>query len=365
MIHVAIGTCLVLLLCGSFACPLPGQEPQIQPASKPVSDLLKFWDEEWNVHRFGHDYTRAIEYFEKLIAEDPANPFGYLSLAVMYAAKLVDLPNYEDEVRFYDAVEKAITQSEAAVQANENDAGARFYLGGSLGYKAIYDGMTGRWWSAFWTGRRGVDELSKTVALDSTLYDAYYGLGLFDYWQARKSQIFWWLPFMGDNRQRGINNLKVAIRNGTFTQAESQAALVYIHIEEQEFDKAIPLAEELYRRFSYSRFFKRCVADSYLRGGRPQEAEPLYQSLLDDIRKDPNATRWNTVLHRLNVAKAQYLAGEYVRAELNLAAIVADGEPPDKKQRDMEMFKRYYASAKDYLKNVREKLAEQSQRGGR
>ena len=75
-----------------------------------------------------------------------------------------------------------------------------FYLGSSYGYRGFFEGRKGNWYSALSDGLKAINLLDESVEMDSTLMQAYLGIGTYDYWSSSKIKFALWLPFIPDNQ---------------------------------------------------------------------------------------------------------------------------------------------------------------------
>ena len=93
-----------------------------------------------------------------------------------------------------------------------------------------------------------ISSLKKAVKIDTSLYDAYYGLGTFHYWRSAKSKILRFLIFRKD-QQKGINKVWRANKKGRYTDVEGKYALVAIYYDCGDYEKAFALNQELNELF--------------------------------------------------------------------------------------------------------------------
>ena len=123
-------------------------------------------------------------------------------------------------------------------------------------------------------------ELKKVVRWDPTCYEAYYGLGLHDYYRSKASQSFDFLPFFEDRTAEGIRELQVCADKAVLTGVPARASLLWILEDEKEWDKASQVADWMIQR--YPAFW-----DSYWvkaaicrKQGRLQEAAQVFEAAI-------------------------------------------------------------------------------------
>jgi len=92
------------------------------------------------------------------------------------------------------------------------------------------------------------------------------------------------LPFIGDNRQKGIDEIWLSIQKGRHSEIEGKYALVSIYYNEKDYDKSYQLNQRLYQLFPDS------PAAMYMKGlieekqKKWQEAQQTFQQLLAHLR---------------------------------------------------------------------------------
>jgi tetratricopeptide (TPR) repeat protein len=117
----------------------------------------------------------------------------------------------------------------------------------------MIDGVRGNYLSTYEGIKRTRRYFEDCLRHHPTTYDAYYGLGLYDYTLSRLSWFYRPLVHLvlppGD-RERGLRALALAGERGTATRMLAKLALLQTFTGlEKDYHRALPLAEELLRRF--------------------------------------------------------------------------------------------------------------------
>ena len=352
LLHPGIITIFAALLLAAVEPAFAGDAGA--PPSLTAEELkadLKTWDDHWNRVRFGHEYQKALTHFMKRVEKEPENPLSYVSVAVVRQAQLLELYSPELEAEFYKYIDLTIEKAEAILEVDERNAAAYFLIGAASGYKAIWQSMNRQWISSWRSGRKATGSLDKAVEIDPSIDDAYYGLGLFNYWRSEKSRIFWWLPWISDKRQMGIDQLHRTIEHGLFAGPEAKASMVYVWFQQDEPKKMLQYAQELYEYLNYSRFYKRLLADAWLKNNGGKQAEELYTSVYEELRKEPHATKHNLILYRFRIAETIAYQARWDEAEAMCIDILND-DYPDTEAKPPN-FKRRYNEVKGLLERCR------------
>ncbi len=200
------------------------------------------------------DYDEAEQSFSRLHDRDPTGLLAPFYRAYVTLARLEDREATRDEIDAFLATMRSITtRAEEQLTRNPNDPDLLLFLGMAWGSKAMIDGVRGNYLSAFEGIKRTKRYLDECLQHQPTRQDAYYGLGLYDYTLSRVSWFFRPLVHMvlppGD-RERGLRELVLASERGIATKMLAKFALLQTYSGlEKDYDRALPLAEELLRRF--------------------------------------------------------------------------------------------------------------------
>ena len=201
------------------------------------------------VHQLETD--SALVTFAELTQIYPDNPIGYF-----YRAAVYDLVNQNYRVttfakEFEKEVDLAIKTGEKFLKKNKEDPLAYFYLGGSYGFRGLHHVKKRNWIKAFVDGLKGLNNLQKSLAKKEDFYDAYFGLGMYHYWRSAMTKKLMFLPMMSDQRQQGIDELKMVIEKGKYAVIESHFGLVTCYYNEAVYDSALAINSVLYEQFPF------------------------------------------------------------------------------------------------------------------
>jgi hypothetical protein len=168
----------------------------------------------------------------------PAEVCKLLSLVSMWwQIQLDPLSRTRDET-FQKQADVAIADMEKWTMREPMRAEAWFYLGGSIGARAQWRALRGELLAAARDGKRIKSALERALALDPSLQDAYFGIGLYHYYAAvapAAARMLRWLLLLpaaigrkdcGDASRRSGGQL---LRS----EADYQLHLVYLWYEKQ------------------------------------------------------------------------------------------------------------------------------------
>jgi tetratricopeptide (TPR) repeat protein len=162
---------------------------------------------------------------------------------------------------------KAITTGEQLPQTTE----VKFYMGYAYHFLCRANVMRQEWWTAYWNARKCRNLLEEVVEEDPSINDAYFALGLTEYYPAVavtgfKSTLAW-LGGMSGNREKGLEYFHKAADHGNLFQDEAKyvLAIVYgVRAAENKPEQALGYWEDLCRRYPQSSAFRNSYNSAYL-----------------------------------------------------------------------------------------------------
>jgi len=236
----------------------PCADAQGPPRDRIHDAVLRGIDELYSL-----EFDSAQSTFDNVINQAPSDPRGYFFKGMVHFW-IFNLNR--DKAQFgklEQLFEATIERSEAILDRDEKNAAATFYLGGAYGFRALAHQRDGSLWSAVWDGRKGYSYLEEALKLDSTLYDAHMGFGLFRYLVAKVPSSFRWilslLGFSGEV-QGGLESLRLAAERGTYTRTEASFFLAQFLFMEEKSDEALKYFEPLLKRYPENSVFQLAYA---------------------------------------------------------------------------------------------------------
>ncbi|MEJ2056048.1 MAG: hypothetical protein P8X42_19210, partial [Calditrichaceae bacterium] len=235
----------------------------------------------------------------------------YFYYASILNSKMTHFENKEDEDLFNDILNRIINEAGKLIETGniENKkllAKAYFYRGSAYGYQAYAQGKNGQWLKALDNGLSSISDLQESVKIDSTLYDAYLGIGVYNYWRSTKLKYMLWLPFVPDRRKEGVEQIKLAIRKGRYSAGMGMHQLIYILLDYGRFDEAVPYAEKVIRLYPNSQFMRWAHAHVYYKRHEYEKAVQSYLKLLQLIENDNKANPGHRLFCQVKLAEIFY-----------------------------------------------------------
>jgi len=234
------------------------------------------------------------------------------------------------DARFAARVDATIADLEAWTQEEPEKAEAWFYLGGAYGARAQWQALRGERVTAAREGKRIKQALERALALDDTLHDAWFGIGLYHYYAdvapTAAKMLRWLLALPGGDKEEGLREMLRAQQSGELLkdEADYQLHLIYLWYENQP-DRALTLLKGLAQAHPRNPLFAAQAADVedvYLSdyGASLASWRALYDAARARRVAEPEATE---VRARLGMARQLDALHETDLALEHLRAVVA------------------------------------------
>ncbi len=225
MKNVLFSAALLFVLSGAAAAGAPKYEPlpeELKLLSKKGIDAI-----------YAVDLPEAEKNFNLALQKYPEHPFPHFGIAM---AKWANLEYLEDESdpkldnEYKELTDKAIDVGLKWVNKHPGDANAYLCLGGIYGLRARLAVLQHRWFNAYFEGKKAISSMRKAVKIDPELYDAYLGLGMYEYYAGTLPGVIKFLAklIMSGDANKGIEYLTICKEKGYFNALGSKLLLIEI-----------------------------------------------------------------------------------------------------------------------------------------
>ncbi|MFH1619543.1 MAG: hypothetical protein ABIG11_06520, partial [bacterium] len=222
----------------SFADPGPGFESFVPAASTAIplpSDIneraMRAMEGIYSLHFDVSDLE-----FNALTVIYPDHPFGHFGKAITAWARL----EYEEEESnpeldrlFQKLTDDSLVYGKKWLKTHPDDAYAHICVGGMYGLRSRLSLMQHRWIKAYFDGSKAISHTRKAVKINPELYDAYLGLGMYEYYAGTLPGVVKILArlFLHGDPEKGIAFLKTAKEKGHFNATAAKLLLIEIFTE--------------------------------------------------------------------------------------------------------------------------------------
>ena len=247
-----------------------------------------------------HDYAQADSVFNIVIKNFPDHPAGYLYRAAVMQAKTMDFDVPMEQDTFDSLLNRGKNTAEK-LSSPWNE----YFLGTADGYEAYERVERGDWFGGARKGISSASEYEKILEKDSSFYDAYVGIGTYYYWRSRKTEFLQWLPFVRDDRARGIQLLTIGADRSEYNRFAAMSALISIYLDAEKYTQAEEWSRRGLHSYPENRIFLWGLATALDRQHRSAEAVTAYTNLLQKIVLGHAPHPYNEIVCRLNLVKSK------------------------------------------------------------
>jgi tetratricopeptide (TPR) repeat protein len=199
-------------------------------------------------------------------ATAPAGACQLLDVVSLWWQIQLDPKNRVHDEQFRTRVDSVIAAIESWTVREPKRGEAWFYLGGAYGARAQWRVLREERLAAARDGKRIKNALEQALALEPSLQDAYFGIGLYHYYAdvapAALTPLRWLLLLPGGDRLEGMREMLRARSEGQLLQSEAdyQLHLIYLWYEKQP-QRALQLLRGLRDRHPRNPLFPQLIAD--------------------------------------------------------------------------------------------------------
>jgi tetratricopeptide (TPR) repeat protein len=249
-------------------------------------------------HFYNLEYPEAIADFERAIAQHPDDPelHNHVAEALLFQEMYRDgalesemvsgnnaflrqpklNPSPEMERRLLGELDRAMSLAQARIDRDRNDAAALYALGISYGLRANYYWLVKKAWRDSLKDATAARRLHARVSeLQPGNVDARLVQGLHDYLVGCLPWGFRMLGFLvgihGD-KEKGMRTVEMVAERGETNRVDSQILLGALYRRENQPRRAIPLIQDLIRRFPRNYLLRLELSQMYSVAGEKSAA---------------------------------------------------------------------------------------------
>lgn len=298
------GRAALLVLCAVLALQTAGRA-DAAPELRGVEGLVRAYDFilEGRFDQVDAELRRACP-------PAPREACDVLAATALWWRIQLDPDSRAIDAEFSTAVDRSIAATEAWTERAPTDPEAWFYLGGAYAARVQWRVLRDEKLAAARDGKRILHALERALALDPTLDDAYFAMGMYRYYAdvaptaAKVLRVFLLLP--GGDKKAGLEQMLRARARGRLLQGEAdyQLHIIYLWYERQT-ARALHILEGLRQQYPGNPLFLSEIAriqDEYLHD--PTGSLESWRALLAAAREQrSNAPALAEVRARLAIAR--------------------------------------------------------------
>lgn len=225
MKKIAIAACLLFGTASLFAA---------KPKYEPLPEDLKLLSKKGIEAIYAVDIPEAVKHFSEALKRYPKHPYPHFGMAMTKWATLEYLEDESDpalEHEYAEMTEEAIKIGADWLDEHPGDANAYLCVGGMYGLRARLAVLQHRWIKAYFDGRKALRNTRKALKINPELYDAYLGLGMYEYYAGTLHGAIKVLAMflMRGDAGKGLEMLNACKEKGYFNALAAKLLLIEIY----------------------------------------------------------------------------------------------------------------------------------------
>lgn len=190
---------------------------------------------------------------------------GLKALGLWWRIQL-DPDNRSLDAAFLSAANTAIADADRFAAAEPARAEAWFYVGAAYGVRAQFRVYRVERLAAARDGKRIKEALEKALALDPSMHDAEFGIGMYRYYAGVAPAVLRFLRFLfllpGGDREAGLAQLERASQLGLLVRGEAQFQIHVLYLwYEHKSKEALAIIRALQQRYPHNPLFHQIEAE--------------------------------------------------------------------------------------------------------
>ncbi len=180
------------------------------------------------------DFDTVQKNIEWVFAHYPDHPFAHFGNAMIAWSRYeyeYELSDDRQRKVFEQILDDSIDGIKRWMKQNPDDTNAYMGIGALYGLRAMFSMRNRSWVTAYFSGRKAIKNLEKSLELDPTYYDAYFGLGIYQYYAGTLPSVIKILAkivaIKGDPDE-GVKQLNLSREKAHFTGDSSKLILIEI-----------------------------------------------------------------------------------------------------------------------------------------
>jgi tetratricopeptide (TPR) repeat protein len=295
----------------------------IRPEAWPVSTL-----DSAKAFLVNQNYEKSENLLRRAIGTHPDDMEALYLFLANEQTKILDYESYSIENDTFNSralatltiFNKALPQKKGRDHLN-----CLFYMGSTLGGISIMQAKIGNWPSAVRSGLSSVGYFKRVIKIDPYYFPAYLGIGFFNYYI---SQNLKWLPFFGDRRKDGLEQIRLASKSDFPYSLVAKNSLCWILIENNEYLAADSVASDVLKELPDNTIFIRLKARISL-WSNDYHASVFWSKKLIDLSEKRVPVNWSDLLSGYQILIANYDAYGKKKECLDLCRRILSRKVPE------------------------------------
>jgi hypothetical protein len=279
---------------------------------------------------YNMELNAAEKIFNKIIDLKPEQPDGYFYIAKVHFWTYLatnDPGEYQVFQKFAEITQEKI---EKILKVDKKNVKILCMAGNISSYQAMAFATNESSVDAFWASKKAVSTFEQVLEQNPKYYDAYLGLGLFDYAMSFVPDFLKWavnLTGLSSDKARGLRYIKLAYQKGTTSKTEAAFHLAKIYTDYlADYDSSYIYSKLLIAQFPKNTLFRYVHAVSLI---QERQYEKAIESLNYIIRMDNNKFPQITALANYRKGEIFFKRNQFARAVDFFETFLDQSKEPD------------------------------------
>jgi tetratricopeptide (TPR) repeat protein len=232
------------------------------------------------------DYDTAMVHFQNIEKMYPDSPTGIYGQMTIWQLRMYE----NQDFRFRDEYEAVMDKFERiAVKTMKNNPSAwdMFICGAGYGMRGFFYMRDHSWIRALGSAVRAIQILKRDIWENKDFIDAYLGIGMYNYWRTMMTREIIVLPFFGDHRREGLDQIQMVIDRGRYANKLARSSMIFVYHKDKNYPKEKELLEEFLKMYPKNIIYRQLLGNLYY-------ATREYDKSIEEYRKiqalDPSLT---------------------------------------------------------------------------
>ena len=234
---------------------------------------------------FKFNFDKSEKIFDEIIRKYPDSPVGYHFKSIPYLWRYLDNKNDSDLVKFNSLSDSVLLKTVISSDNAVNNPFNFYILGSTYSLRAMASASEESYLDVVWSTKKSYSYMNEVLAIDSTFYDAYLGLGLYNFMVAQTPAALRWamnIAGISGDADTGMEYLRLAVENGKYSDVEAKYYLSQILIEFYlGYEEADQILTGLNKKYPKNLLFKYSLGLLQLKMKNLDEAEKTFKYVIN------------------------------------------------------------------------------------
>jgi tetratricopeptide (TPR) repeat protein len=250
------------------------------PTDKEIEDMVvKGLDRSYNFK-----WNEAEQIFTKIENQFPGDPRGYHFEASVYLWYYLSSKEDSEYDNFLHYSDLTIEKGNKLLEKEPDNKDLLYIIGTDYTFRAIVFSKAGHYLDAAWATKKSESYLIRVLEIDSTYYDAYLGLGLYNFAIGQIPSAFKWvlsLAGIDGDKTIGIKYITKCAKNGYLSKIDAQYYLSQILSEVLfDYDSASLYLKSLIQKYPNNLIFNYSYASLEIKRHHLDQAQKVLEKIV-------------------------------------------------------------------------------------